>query len=118
MVCTRPYIGHAMGVISKFMANPRKTHWEAVKWILLYLRGTAEKCLYFGKGEIKVQGYIDANFAGEVDHRRSTYGYIFIVGIGAVSWISQIQKIVALFTTEVEYVSVTEASTHRGFKDC
>lgn len=110
MVCTRPDIGYAVGVVSRFMANPGKAHWEAVKWILRYLQGTKKKCLYFGKGEIKVQGYIDADFAGEVDHRRSTTGYIFIVGTGAVSWISRIQKIVALSTTEAEYVAVTEAS--------
>ena len=47
MVCTRPDIGHAVGVLSRFMANPGKAHWEAVKWILRYLRGTKEKCLYF-----------------------------------------------------------------------
>ena len=91
------------------MSNLGIAHWEAVRWILRYLRGTTEKCLYFGKGEIKVEGYVDANFAGEVDHRRSTTGYIFIVGIGAVSWMSQIQKIVALSTTEVKYAAVTEA---------
>lgn len=110
MVCTRPDIGHAVGVVSRFMSNPGKAHWEAVKWILRYLRGTTEKCLYFSKGEIKVEGYVDADFAGEVDHRRSTTGYIFTVGTGAVSWMSRIQKIVALSTTEAEYVAVTEAS--------
>ncbi|WVY99473.1 hypothetical protein V8G54_015558 [Vigna mungo] len=110
MVCTRPDIGHAVGVVSRFMSNPGKAHWEAVKWILRYLRGTIEKCLYFSKGELKVQGYVDADFGGEVDHRRSTTGYIFTVGTTAVSWMSQVQKIVALSTTEAEYVAVTEAS--------
>lgn len=110
MVCTRPDIGHAVGVVSRFMSNPGKAHWEAVKWILRYLRGTTEKCLYFGKGELQVQGFVDADFGGEVDHRRSTTGYIFTVGTTAVSWMSQIQKIVALSTTEAEYVAVTEAS--------
>ncbi|BBH04062.1 Toll-Interleukin-Resistance domain family protein [Prunus dulcis] len=110
MVCTRPDIGHAVGVVSRFMSNPGKAHWEAVKWILRYLQGTSEKCLYFGKGELKVQGYVDADFGGEVDHRRSTTGYIFTVGNTAVSWMSQLQKIVTLSTTEAEYVAVTEAS--------
>ncbi|WVZ14797.1 hypothetical protein V8G54_012363 [Vigna mungo] len=99
-----------LGVVSRFMSNPGKAHWEAVKWILRYLRGTIEKCLYFSKGELKVQGYVDANFRGEVDHRRSTTGYIFTVGTTTVSWMSQVQKIVALSTTEAEYVAVTEAS--------
>ncbi|WVZ08445.1 hypothetical protein V8G54_021791 [Vigna mungo] len=54
MVCTRPDIGYAVGVVSRFMSNPGKAHWEAVKWILRYLRGNKEKCLCFSKGELKV----------------------------------------------------------------
>ena len=80
MVCTRPDIGHAVGVVCRFMSNPGKARWEVVKWILRYLRGTIEKCLYFGKGEIKVEGYVYANFAGEVDHRRSTTGVTTLNG--------------------------------------
>ena len=48
MVCTRPDISHAIGVVSKFLANPSKEHWEAVKWIFRYLRGTSKVCLSFG----------------------------------------------------------------------
>ena len=48
MVCTISDIAHAVGVVSKFMSNPKKAHWEAVKWILRYLQGTIEKCLSFG----------------------------------------------------------------------
>ena len=110
MVCTRPDIGHAVGVVSRYMSNPGKVHWEAVKWILRYLQGTINKCLYFGKGELKVQGYVDADFGGEVNNRKSTTGCVFTVGNTAVSWMSQLQKIVALSTTEAEYVAVTEAS--------
>jgi ATP-binding cassette subfamily B (MDR/TAP) protein 1 len=49
MVCTKPDISHAVGVVSRYMSNPGKQHWEAVKWILRYLRGTTEKCLTFKK---------------------------------------------------------------------
>lgn len=110
MVCTRPDIAHAVGAVSRFMTNPGKQHWEAVKWILRYLRGTSDRCLCFRKGELRLQGFVDSDFAGEVDNRRSTTGYIFTVGTTAVSWVSQLQKIVALSTTEAEYVAVTEAS--------
>ena len=68
MVCTIPDIGYAVGVVSRFMSNLGKAYWETVKWILRYLRGTTEKCLYFGEGELKVQGYVDADFGGELDH--------------------------------------------------
>jgi hypothetical protein len=48
MVCTRPDIAHAVGVVSMYMNNPGKEHWEAVKWMLRYLRGTATHALCFG----------------------------------------------------------------------
>jgi Reverse transcriptase (RNA-dependent DNA polymerase) len=51
MVCTRPDIAHAVGVVSRFLSNLEKQHWEAVKWILRYLRGTSKLCLSFEKGE-------------------------------------------------------------------
>jgi hypothetical protein len=61
-----------VGVVSRYMSNPGKQHWEVVKWILRYLRGMIEKCLTFKKDELKLEGYVDSNFVGEVDHRRST----------------------------------------------
>ena len=51
MVCTRPDIAHAVRVVSRFLANPGKEHWETVKWIFKYLRGTSKLCLSFGKGK-------------------------------------------------------------------
>jgi hypothetical protein len=59
---------------------------------------------------LRLQGCADADFHGEVDHKRSTTSYIFIIGTTTISWISQIQKIVALSTTEANYVAVTKAS--------
>ena len=47
MVCTRPDIAHAVGVVSRFLSNPGKQHWEAVKWIFRYLRRTSKLCLSF-----------------------------------------------------------------------
>ncbi len=81
-----------------------------MKWILRYLRGTTEKCLTFRKDELKLEGYVDSYFAGEVDHRRNTTGYVFTLGSIAINWVSQLQKIVTISTTEAEYVVVTEAS--------
>ncbi|KAE8654176.1 E3 ubiquitin protein ligase upl2, putative isoform 2 [Hibiscus syriacus] len=110
MVCTRPDIAHAVGAVSRYMNNPGKVHWEAVKWILRYLRGTTNKALCFKGGDMILTGYVDADLAGNVDIRRSTTGYVYTLGGTAVSWVSQLQKIVALSTTEAEYVAVTEAS--------
>ena len=110
MVCTRPDIAQAVGAVSRYMNNPGKLHWEEVKWILRYLRGTTGKALCFKGGDTILTGYVDADLAGNVDIRRSTIGYVYTLGGTAVSWGSQLQKIVALFTTEAEYVAVTEAS--------
>jgi len=85
MVCTRPDIGYAVGVVSRFLSNPRKEHWSAVKWILRYLKGTAKKCLCFGKGNQMLAGYVDADMAGDVDPRKSTSGYLITFAGGAVS---------------------------------
>ena len=76
MVCTRPDIAHAVGVVSRFLSNPGKEHWEAVKWILRYLRGTSRVCLCFGSGEPVLNGYTDAYMARNVDTRKSTSGFL------------------------------------------
>ncbi|KAK0585927.1 hypothetical protein LWI29_036421 [Acer saccharum] len=90
MTCTRPDISHAVGVVSRYMSNPGKLHWEAVKWILRYLRGTTERCLTFRRDELKLEGYVDSNFAGEVDHKRSTTGYLFTMASTAISLLAEL----------------------------
>ncbi|GAA0185894.1 hypothetical protein LIER_33182 [Lithospermum erythrorhizon] len=72
MVCTRPDIAHAVGVVSRYMSNPGREHWEVVKWILRDLNGSAEKSLCFRKSSIWLIGYIDADNCGDVDSRKST----------------------------------------------
>jgi hypothetical protein len=92
------------------MNNPCKEHWEAVKWILMYLRGTTTHALCFGGSDIVLQGYVDSDMEGEKDIRRSTTWYVFTVGGTTVSWILKLQKVVALSRMEAEYVTTTEAS--------
>eukprot|EP00253_Pinus_taeda_P026018 PITA_26018 len=110
VVCTRPDIAHAVGVVIRYMNNPRKEHWMVVKWILKYLRGTTNQALCFGSSNITLQGYVDADMAGDRDNRRSTTGYVFTVGATTVSWVSKLQSVVALSTTEAEYVAATKAN--------
>ena len=74
MVCTRLHISHAIGVVSRYMENPGKEHWAAVKWVLWYLKGTSKYCITFdGRCDV-VCGYVDTNFAGDMDKRRPTSG--------------------------------------------
>ncbi|WOH01606.1 hypothetical protein DCAR_0520990 [Daucus carota subsp. sativus] len=109
MVCTRPDIAHAVGVVSRYLSNPGREHWEAVKWILRYLKGTSKLCLCYGGAKPILEGYTDADMAGDLDSRKSTSSYIFTLAGGAVSWQSKLQKCVALSTTEAEYIAMTEA---------
>jgi hypothetical protein len=110
MVCIRPDIAHAVGVVRRYMNNPGKEHWEEVKWILGYLRGTATHALCFGGSNTFLQGYVDLDMTGDKDNRRSTTGYVFTIGETTISWILKLQKVVSLSTTEAEYVASTEAS--------
>jgi hypothetical protein len=72
------------------MNNIGKEHWEATKWIIRYLRGIATHALCFGGSYIVLHGYADSNMVGDKDSRRSTKGYVFIVGGTTISWISKL----------------------------
>ena len=69
---------------------PSKKHWEAVKGVMHYLNGTSDVCICFGSKEPGVEGYIDADYVGDMDKRRSTLGYVFMFTGGAVSWKSRL----------------------------
>ena len=109
MICTRLDIAYAMGVASRYMSNPRKKHWEAVKGIMRYLNGTQKVCICFGSKGSNVEGYTDADYVGDMDKRRSTLGYVFMFTGGAVSWQSRLQNCTSMSTTEAEYIAASEA---------
>lgn len=110
MICTRPDIAHAVGVVSRYMAEPGREHWEAVKRILRYLKGTSDVALCYGESGLTVKGYVDSDYAGDIDGSKSTTGYVFILSGGTVSWVSKLQSVVAMSTTEAEYVAAAQAS--------
>jgi hypothetical protein len=109
MVCSRPDLSYAMSLVSRYMANPGKEHWKAVQWIFRYLRGTSNACLKFGKTDEGLVGYVDSDFAADLDKRRSLTGYVFTLGGCAVSWRATLQSVVAQSTTEAEYMAIAEA---------
>ncbi|KAH9651792.1 hypothetical protein KPL70_026888 [Citrus sinensis] len=109
MICTRPDIAQAVGAVSRYMANPGGEHWIAVKRILRYIRGTSDVALCYGESEFTVRGYVDSDFARDLDKRKSTTGYVFTLAGAAVSWVSKLQTVVALSTTEAEYMAATQA---------
>ena len=85
MVCTRPDIAYAVGVVSRFMTNPGEAHWNAVKWILRYLKGTSRSFICFGSGDPVLQAYTNADYVGDEDSRKSSSGYLMTYAGGAVA---------------------------------
>jgi hypothetical protein len=86
MVCSRPNLSYAMSLVSRYIANPDKEHWNVVKWIFRYLRVTSNVCLQFSRTRKGLVGYVDSDFAADLDKKRSLTGYVFTSGGCAVSW--------------------------------
>ena len=114
---TRPDIVFAVSFLSQFMQNPGWPHWEAVKRVFRYLKGTREHMLTIGKSgtlpwndkeRTGLDGYCDTDWASQ-EHRHSMSGYIFTIDGGAVSWSSKKQSVVVLSTTEAEYIAAAHA---------
>ena len=89
--------------------KPGPAHWEAVKQVFCYLKGTIELWLSFGTKKMKLTGYTDADGSMSED-RHAISGYAFLIHGGAVSWSANQQEIIALSTTEAEYVAITHAA--------
>ena len=109
---TRPDIAAAVGLLSQYMADPSNDHWLGIKRLLRYIKGTFMYGLKFvaHENDDDLLGYADTNWAGDVDTRRSTSGYIFKIADGVVSWRSKKQSTVAKSTTEAEYVALSQAT--------
>ena len=100
MVCTQPNIAYSMGLVSRFLTNPGKQHWQVVKWLLRYLKCSSNYCLCFGHNETVLEEFIDADMARDMDTRNSTTAYLYIFVGAIVSWVSRLHRIVALSTTK------------------
>ncbi|KAL7154984.1 hypothetical protein ABFS83_03G042100 [Erythranthe nasuta] len=112
MVSTRPDLAYALSILSRFMTEPGIEHWFALKSLLKYLKGSKGVGLLYQKrvdATHVVNGYVDSDYAGCLDTRKSLSGYIYTSYGGAISWKSSLQKVVALSTTEAEYIAATEA---------
>lgn len=111
MVYTRHDIAFGVGVVSRYMGNLGKCHWEAVKWILRYLNGSVGLGIMFGGAKntsSKILGYVGSDFAGDLDRGRSVTGFVFTSFGGTVSWKASLQSVVALSTTETKYIALTK----------
>jgi hypothetical protein len=113
LTTTRPYIMYAVSLISRFMENPKISHWKVGKRILRYIAGTTDYGIWYSNSEDdSLVGYTDSDFAGSIDDRKSTSGYAFLLGTGLISWASKKQPIVTISSVEAEYVATTSTSCH------
>jgi hypothetical protein len=115
MLGTRPDIAYAVGNLSRFSSNPGKSHWDQAVHVLGYLSQTRHYCLEFDGSDNDeltslIIGYSDSDWAGDVDTRRSTGGYVFLMCKAAISWSSKLQTSPALSSTEAEYMAMTRAA--------
>jgi len=113
LVNTRPDIAYVVGIVSRFMEDPRGSHWSAVKHILRYIAGTVNYgCTYRKQGttESNLTGFSDSDLTGDVDDRKSTSGSVFMLGSSLVTWASQKQRVVALSSCEAEYRASANAA--------
>ncbi|KAD2805945.1 hypothetical protein E3N88_39322 [Mikania micrantha] len=113
LTVTRPDLMYAVCFVSRFMADPREEHLQVSKRILRYVKATYDYGLTYARNaSLKLKVYMDSDYARDVDDRKSTSGYVCILSNAAVSWSSQKQEIVALSSTEAEYVAATSCACH------
>ncbi|TYJ99758.1 gag/pol protein [Cucumis melo var. makuwa] len=109
MLCTRPDICYAVGIVSRYQSNPGLDHWTTVKIILKYLRRTRYYMLVYGAKDLILTEYTDSDFQTDKDSRKSTSRSVFTLNEGAVVWCSIKQGCIADSTMEAEYVAAREA---------
>ena len=110
---TRPDLSYCIGVLSRYMANPKDSHGVALKQCLRYLKGTATLGLNFERSRsetARLVGYSDSSYNTDPDDGRSVTGHIFYLGRSPITWCSQKQDTVALSSCEAEFMAATEAA--------
>ena len=111
MLAMRPDLAYAVGALSKHATCPGEVHFAALKRVYRYLRGTTDTCLIYRKTtDMSLLGYVNTDWAGDVDDRHSISGYTFITAGGAISWLSKKQPSVALSSTEAECMAAAAAA--------
>ena len=107
MTNTRPDLTYVVSLIRRFMEAPTELHYQAVRKILHYLKGTLDYSLFYKKKKSERNefvGFSDSDYAGDVDDCKSMFGYVFLLSGAAVLWLSKKQPVVTLSTTEAEFI--------------
>jgi len=110
-VSCRPDISFAVSHLASFASNPSTRHWNAVKTVGRYLKGTRDLGIVYKRGGGILEGWCDADWANDEDDRKSITGYCFAYAGGLISWSSYKQATVARSTMEAEFSAASDASS-------
>lgn len=102
LTITRLDLSFAMNSVCQHMHAPLESHFQAVKKILWYLKGTLHFGLHYTSGPFTLQAYSDADWAGDLSDRKSTTGYVIYYGHNPILWSVKKQPTVARSSTETE----------------
>ncbi|CAL9007551.1 unnamed protein product [Prunus brigantina] len=100
---TRPDLSYSVNTVCQYMTTPTEAHFDLVKRILRYIQGTIQYGIHFTTGPWHLQAYSDADWAGDLNTRRSTTGFVIFLGNNPISWQSKKQGSVSRSSTEAEY---------------
>jgi len=110
-LATRPDLSFSVSLLARFQADPGLTHWKALLHVIGYIKNTLDYGITCSRdSDLSPTAYVDADYGGCKDTRRSTSGYVFTMSGGAVSWSSKRQATVALSTVEAEYVVMSRCA--------
>ena len=108
---TRPDLSFSVSLLVRFQANPRIDHWNTLIHVIGYIKNTLDYGLTYSRdSDLSPSAFVDADYGGCRDTRRSTSGYVFTMAGGAVTWSSKRQTTVALSTVEAEYVAMSRCA--------
>jgi len=105
LTSTKPDIMFVVSLLSRYLAYPTELHLQAIKRVLRYIKGTLSYGIFYKQsGNAELLAYTDSDYAGDLEDRKSTSGFLFVLSSGAVSWSSKKQHVVTLSTTEAEFI--------------
>ena len=108
---TRPDLSYSVGLLSRFMQEPREHHMKAIKQVIRYIKGTKDYGItYKRQGGCKITGYSDSSYGVNTDQGKGTTGIVFYFGESPITWSTQKQPTVALSSCESEFMAATTAA--------
>jgi len=113
MLCTQPDLTFTVSMLSKSSSTLTTEHLSAATYTLRYLRHTANLAIQYNASDSEATmpiGYTDSDFAGDLDDRKSTSGYVFMLAGGAITWLARKQPLVAFSTVEAEYIGASDTA--------